>query len=217
MSFLFEPGGAPPVAGPTPDARVWRLVTVPNSPGRFPAAGTYLTGTAVPRLPDGGVTICPHTSFRATAEGASGHTGMVRDMLADGLAERGYRVDPAADLTVHFKGDKVTKSRVPAKEVLNPKWDQRPPPGFVLLAPVDMYEVSFQMSIRDRQGRLLWQSQNRGAQVLDFEGKGRMLGWTQAAKQAASGLPAGLVRLVPDAPPINLPLKASARADGTAD
>jgi hypothetical protein len=95
--------------------------------------------------------------------------------------------------------------------------EQRPPPGFVLLAPVDTYEVSYRVSVRDRQGRLLWESQNRGCTTLDFENKGRVLGWTRAAQEAAGGVPAGLVRLVPDAPPVNLPLKAAGRADGTAE
>jgi len=111
----------------------------------------------------------------------------------------------------------VTRSRVPAREVRSPKWDQRPPPGYVLLELVDGYEVSYRVSIRDRQGRLLWQSENRGCHTLDFEKKGRVLGWTRAAQEAAGLVPAGLVRLVPDARPVNLPLKAVGRADGTAE
>jgi hypothetical protein len=204
--------------GATPDGRVWRLITVPNVPGvQLPVGGNFLTATAVPPLPDGAVVLGPHTSFRVSAAGASGSTAVVRETLADALADRGYRVDPAADLAVHFQGEKATKTRVPAKEVRNPKWDQRPPPGYVLLELVDGYEVSYRVSVRDRQGRLWWQSVNRGCNVLDFEKKGRVLGWTRAAQQAAGDVPGGLVRLVPDAPPVSLPRKAAGRADGTAE
>jgi len=219
LTFTFgELLKAAPAAGATPDGRVWRLITVPDAPGgRFPAGGNYLTATAVPPLPDGGVVLGPHTSFRVGAEGASGSAAAVREALADALADRGYRVDPAADLTVHFQGVRLTDVRVPAREVRNPKWDQRPPPGHVLLELVDGYEVGYRVSIRDRQGRLLWQSENRGCHALDFEKKGRVLGWTRAARQAAGDVPAGLVRLVPNAPPVNLPLKAAGRADGTAE
>jgi hypothetical protein len=219
LTFTFgEVVNAAPAAGVTPDGRVWRLITVPNAPGmRLPVGGNYLTATAVPPLPDGGVVLGPHTAFRVSVEGASGNTAVVRETLADALAERGYRVGPAADLTVHFQGMKLTATRVPAREVRNPKWQQRPPPGFVLLALVDGYEVNYRVSVRDRQGRPLWQSQDRGCNVLDFENKGRVLGWTKAAQEAAGGVPGGLVRLVPDSPPVNLPLKAAGRADGTAE
>jgi hypothetical protein len=219
MTFTFgETVNAAPAAGATPDGRMWRLITVPNEKGgRFPAGGNYLTATAVPPLPDGGAVLGPHTSFRVDAEGASGSTAVVRETLADALADRGYRVDPAADLTVHFQGVKLTKVRVGGREVLNPKWDQRPPPGYKLVELVDGYEVTYQVRIRDRQGRLLWQSDNRGCHVVDFEEKGRVLGWTVAARQAAGHVPGGLVRLVPDAPPLNLPLKAAGRANGTAE
>jgi hypothetical protein len=204
--------------GAIPDGRVWRLITVPNVPGmQLSVGGNFLTATAVPPLPDGGVVLGPHTSFRVSAEGTFGRTAVVRETLADALADRGNRVDPMADLTVHFQGMKMTATRVPAREVRNPKFDQRPPPGFVLLEMVDGYEVNYRVSIRDRQGRLLWESLNCGCNVLDFENKGRVVGWTRAAKEAASRLPAGLVRLVPDAPPVYLPLKAASRADGTAE
>jgi hypothetical protein len=207
--------------GAIPDARIWRLITVPNAPGvKLPVGGNFLAATAVPPLPDGGVVLGPQTSFRVSAEGASRNAAVVQEALADGLAERGYRVDPAAELTVHFLGMKVTKSRVPAREVRTMKLEQRPPPGFVLLAPVDLYEVNYRVSLRDREGRPLWQSNNSACNTLDFESKGRLLGWTRAAKEAAGGLPigsGGLVRLVPDAPPVNFPLKAAARADGTAE
>jgi hypothetical protein len=186
-----------------------------------PAGGNFLTATAIPPLRDGGVVLGPHTSFRVSVEGASGSTAVVRETLADALADRGYRVDPAADLTVHFQGGKVTATRVPAgKLVTNPKLEQRPPPGYELRKLVDGYEVTYRVSIRDRQGRLLWQSENRGCHTVDFENKGRVVGWTVAARQAAGNVPAGLtglVHLVPDAPPVNLPLKAATRADGTAE
>jgi hypothetical protein len=220
-TFTFGEAVNATANGTPPDGRVWRLITVPGGPGmRLPAGGNFLTATAVPPLPAGGVVLGPHTSFRVAAEGASGNTAVVRETLADALADRGYRVDPEAELTVHFQGGKVTATRVPAREVRNPKWDQRPPPGFVLLEMVDGYEVNYRVSIRDRQGGLVWQSANGGCHVLDFEKKGRVLGWTRAAKEAAGGVPAGLtglVRLVPDAPPVNLPLKAASREDGTAE
>ena len=184
---------------------------------RLPAGGNFLTATAVPPLPDGGVVLGPHTSFRVSVEGASGNTAAVREALADGLADRGYRVGPAADLTVHFQGVNVTKSRVGGREVRNPKWNQRPPNGWVLVELVDAYEVSYRVSIRDRQGRPLWQSQNRGSTTIDFENKGKVVAWPRAAQEAAGVVPAGLVRLVPDAPPVNLPLKAAGRPDGTAE
>jgi hypothetical protein len=44
-----------------------------------------------------------------------------------------------------------------------------------------------------------------------------VVGWTRAGQQAAADVPAGLVRLVPDAPQVSLPLKAVGRADGTAE
>jgi hypothetical protein len=206
--------------GAIPDGRVWRLITVPGTPEmKLPVGGNYLTGTAVPPLPDGGgVVLGANTSFQVNAEGASGSTTVVRETLADALAARGYRVDPAADLTVHFQGVKVTKGRVPAGQlVTNPRPEQRPPPGYELRKLVDDYEVNYQLSIRDRRGRLLWQSQNLGCHAVDFENKGRVVGWTWAAQQAASNVPAGLVRLVPDTPPVTLPLKAASRADGTAE
>jgi hypothetical protein len=216
-TFTFEESVNATPDGVIPDGRLWRLITVPNVPGmQLPVGGNFLTGTAVPPLPDGGVLLGPHTSFRVSVEGASGNTAVVRENLADALADRGYRVDPAADLSVHFQGMKVTASRVPAREVRNPKFDQRPPPGFVLLEVVDGYEVSYRVSVRDRQGRPLWQSANSACTTLDFEKKGRVVGWTRAAKEAAGGVPAGLVQLVPDVPPVYLPLKAASRADGTA-
>jgi hypothetical protein len=217
FTFFDEPMNAVPAAGLTPDGRMWRLITVPKTPGRFPAGGNYLTATAVPVLPDGGVVLGAHTSFRVSVEGASGKTAVVQETLADALADRGYRVDPAADLTVTFHGGKVTASRVPYREVRNVPLEQRPPPGFVLLAPVDQYEVGYRVSIRDRQGRLLWQSGNGACITLDFENKGRVLAWTRAAREAAGGVPGGLVRLVPDAAPVYLPLKAASREDGTAE
>jgi len=217
MTFTFGPVNAAASPGITPDARMWRLMLVPDAAGgRFPAAGTYLTATAVPPLPDGGVVLGPHTSFRVEAEGASGSNVVVRETLADGVADRGYRVAPAAELTFHFQGEKANKVRVHGKEVLNPKWDQRPPPGYVLMEVIDGYEVKYTVSIRDRQGRSLWEAKG-GCDVADFESKGRALGWTIAAKQAARHIPPGLIRLVPGAAPVTLPLKALARADGTAE
>ena len=200
-----QPKGPDP--GTTPDDRVWCL----------PGGGTFLTATAVPPLPTDGVICGPTTAYRVEVEGASGNAGVVRENLADALADRGTRVDPAAELTLQFEGGKVTKTRVGGKEVRNPKWDQRPPNGWVLVEMVDAYEVHYRVSIRDRQGRVLWQSNNLLSTTIDFEKKGKSVGWPRAAKEAAGNLPAGLVRLIPDAPPVNLPLKVVGRPDGTAE
>ncbi len=217
LTYTFgETADATP-SGAIPDGRVWRLLTVPNAPGmKLPVGGNFLAATAVPALP-GGLVLGPHTSFRVTAEGASGSTAVVREALADALADRGYRVDPAADLTVHFEGGKVNRIRVGGREVLNPKWNQRPPNGWVLVEMVDAYEVSYGVSIRDRQGRLVRQGNNRGCTAIDFEEKGPVVGWTRAAREAAGIVPEGLVILVPDGPSVNLPLKAASQEDGTAE
>jgi hypothetical protein len=208
--------------GAIPDGRAWRLI----SPSvalreRFAAAAPggsiYLTATTVPPLPTDWVICGPSTSFRVETEGASGNAGVVRENLADALADRGYRVDPAAELTVHFEGGKVTKSRVGGKEIHNPKWNQRPPNGWVLVEMVDAYEVHYQVSIRDRQGRTLWQSNNSGCTTIDFEGKGKSIAWPRAAQEAAGQVPPGLVRLVPDSPPVNLPQKITSLPDGTTE
>ena len=234
ITFTF---GSPPIATPTgaiPDERVWRLIpgvamkekSAAAAPGASRgrakwvpdgAPANYLTATSVPALPGGGVIIGPHTSFRVSAEGASGSTATVREMLADAIADRGYRVDPEADLTVHFEGLEVNKSREAGREILNPKWNQRPADGYTLLEMVDAYQITYRMSIRDREGRELWQTKGSGTTTKDNEGKGAAVAWPGAAKDAAGLVPPGLVRLVPDSPVINLPLTIISRADGTAE
>jgi hypothetical protein len=82
---------------------------------------------------------------------------------------------------------------------------------------VDAYNVSYRVSIRDRQGRELWQSSGSGTTTKDYEGKGAAFAWPRAAQDAAGLVPPSLVRLVPDSPPVNLPLKIASLPDGTAE
>ena len=44
-----------------------------------------------------------------------------------------------------------------------------------------------------------------------------VVGWTRAGQQAAADVPAGLVRLVPDGPPLPLPRTAVGQAEGTVE
>jgi hypothetical protein len=53
--------------------------------------------------------------------------------------------------------------------------------------------------------------------ALPYEGKGAAVAWPSAAKDAAGLVPPGLVRLVPDSPPVNLPQKIASLPDGTAE
>lgn len=217
ITFTFGDTVTAMPTGAIPDGRVWRLISPQVAmhekfAAAAPGGGNYLTATTVPATSGSGVVIGPHTSFRVSAQGASRSTAAVRETFADAIADRGYRVDPTADLTLHFEGVKVTKSQEAGREVLNPKLGQRPPNGWRLVKMVDAYHVSYRVSIRERQGRELWQSSGSGTTNIDYEGA-----WTGAAKDAAGLVLPGLFRLVPDSPPVNLPQKIASLSDGTAE
>ncbi len=206
-----------------PDGRAWRVLRPrPDGVAAFkkalPGGGVfYVSAVTVPALPTDGTICAPNTAYRVAAEGVSSHRRATAEALADGLAERGLRVDPKADLTVLFTGVSVKSTRVPAGKEVSPKWNQRLLPGQMLRELVDGYDVVYRIEVRDRQGQSVWSPRNFECGATDATGEGRVRAWRRAADQAAGFVPVGPAILRPGADPGKLPLYVLARPDGTTE
>ncbi len=207
-----------------PDGRAWRVMRPrPDGVAAFkkalPGGGMfYVSAVTTPALPTDGTICAPNTAYRVAAEGVSSHRRVTAEALADGLATRGLRVDPKADLTVHFIGKSISSTRLPYGKVVAPKPDQRLmyPNGLVEL--VDGFDVTYQFEVRDRQGQAIWGGGgDRSGGTTDVAGEGRVCAWRSAAAGAAYLFPLGPVILRPGANPAALPLYVLARPDGTTE
>lgn len=205
-----------------PDGRAWRAMGPRrNAVEAFKKAlpdggGYYISAVSVPAWPTDGVICGPNTAYRVAAEGVSTHRRAAAEALADSIALYGLRVDPQAELTACVVGKSINSERLTTGRERTATFEENRGRDVVILEYVDGFTVTYQLEIRDKQGRVLWAHGGSGG-AKDPDGKGRVLAWQSAGRNAAGLVPVTPFLLKPGEERAELPIYVLARPDGSTE
>ncbi len=190
-SGLVSPDGRQWLVRPFSDEEWARVEKKLPAPAGAPTR-TFLTAASLPQAVSG--------PLEAAAEGFLWHPGVavrvvaadsvpkkyrarVTESAADHLAREGYRVDPAAAITVEALvklGEKHsgTGRRVPREQLSDAQKQQlRFNPMMAFYEITDVYDGTVQARVHDGAGRLALQSQNFGVSISLKRGSGEQEAW----------------------------------------